>query len=147
MRILGLDVGSKRIGAALSDEMGWTAQGKTVLVRKGISEDIRAISQLASEHRAEEIVVGLPLNMNGSIGRGGKEVLALIEKLKSRIDLPIKVWDERLTTVAAEKTLIEANLSRKRRRKVIDKLAAVLILQGYLDHQKGGGTDKNEDEE
>jgi len=133
MRILGLDVGSKRIGIALSDEMGWTAQGEKVLIRKNISADIREISKLVYQHKVEEIVVGLPLNMNGSKGRGAEEILSFTEKLKNRIKLPVQVWDERLSTVAAQKVLLEADLSRKKRKKVVDKLAAVLILQGYLD--------------
>lgn len=138
MRILGLDVGSKRIGIALSDEMGWTAQGKGALIRKGMSKDIEEISQLVAQYGVEEIVVGLPLNMNGSLGVGAREVLSFIEKIKGPIGLPIKTWDERLSTVAVERTLLEGDVSRKKRKNVIDKLAAVFILQGYLDSEKKG---------
>ena len=133
MRILGLDIGSKRIGIAVSDEMGWTAQGKGTLIRKNMREDIKEISNMVSQYEVSEIVVGLPLNMDGSRGNSAQMVMAFVEKMEKKIEVPVSAWDERLSTVAAEKILLEADLSRKKRKKVIDKMAAVLILQGFLD--------------
>jgi putative Holliday junction resolvase len=133
MRILGLDIGDKTIGVAVSDEMGWTAQGLKTLLRKGNNEEIFKIKELIDEYEAKEILVGLPKNMDGSIGPQGRKVIAFVERLKANIPLPVLLWDERLSTVSAEKTLLEADLSRKKRKALRDKLAAQFILQGYLD--------------
>ena len=135
MKILGLDVGSKTIGVAVSDELGIIAQGVTTLKRKGLNHDITQLLKVIEEQRAEKVVVGLPKNMNGSLGPSAKMVLSLIEELRKSIDLPIITWDERLSSVAAERALLEADMSRKKRKRVIDKVAALLILQGYLDSQ------------
>ncbi len=132
MRIMGLDVGEKRIGVAVSDSLGYIAQGISVVKR----EDIEELKKIVSDYDIEKIVVGLPKNMDGSIGEQAKKVLTFIEDLKKEIDLPILTWDERLTTKEAEGVLLKADLSRAKRKKVIDKLAAVLILQGYLDSQR-----------
>lgn len=133
MRVLGLDVGNKTIGVAISDELGWTAQALEVIQRKGLSQDMKRIKEILSEYQVNEIVVGLPKNMNGKEGEQAKRVREFLEKLKARVKLPIRTWDERLTTVAAERTLLEGDLSRAKRKKIIDKVAAQVILQGYLD--------------
>ncbi|MGB6065789.1 MAG: Holliday junction resolvase RuvX [Desulfomonilaceae bacterium] len=139
MRILGLDVGSKRIGIALSDELGFTAQGLETLVCRTLEEDVDRIVELSTEYGVQEIVVGMPYNMNGSEGPQVHKVRAFMEAIRRRVNVPLREWDERLSTVAAERTLLEADMSRAKRRKVIDKLAAVIILQGYLDSQYSGG--------
>lgn len=135
MRIIGLDWGEKRIGVAVSDPMGWTAQGLEVINSKGSTKaDMNIIKEFAQKYNAELVVIGLPRNMDGSPGPQAEKIKALAKMLASKIALPVELWDERLTTVAAEKLLIEADLSRTKRRRVVDKMAAVLILQGYLDY-------------
>lgn len=136
MKILGLDVGSKTIGVAVSDELGIIAQGVTTLKRKGLNYDITQLIKVIKEQRAGKVVVGLPKNMNGSLGPSAKMVFTLLDELEKSVDIPVITWDERLSTIAAEKTLLEADMSRKKRKKVIDKVAALIILQGYLDNQK-----------
>lgn len=138
MRILALDVGEKRIGVALSDELLITAQGLETIRRSSMEEDLRIIRGLIETNRVTEMVVGLPLNMNGTYSEKTREVAAFTEKLKETVSIPVKSWDERLTTVQAEKALLAADISRAKRRLVRDKLAAQLILQSYLDtHKKG----------
>jgi putative Holliday junction resolvase len=132
MRIMGLDVGSKTIGVAISDELGVTAQGLKTIKRKAMEDDLRELDAIISQFKIEKIVVGLPKNMDGSLGKQAEFVLGWIEDLKNKIQLPVETWDERLSTVEATKTLLKADLSRKKRKEVIDKVAAVLILQGYL---------------
>ncbi len=134
MRIMGLDIGSHTIGIAISDELGMTAQGLKTIKRKSMEEDFTEIKTIIFKFEIEKIVVGLPKNMDGTLGKGAEAVFQWIEALKRRIDLPVVTWDERLTTVEATKILLEADLSRRKRKTVIDKVAAVLILQGYLDH-------------
>ena len=133
MRVLGLDVGSKRIGIAISDELGWTAQGIKTLHRRESKSDLREIRDIADQYGVEEIVVGLPRNMNGSLGPQAQMVLGFIRDLRGVFDIPILTWDERLSTVEATKILIKGDLSRKKRKQKVDSLAAVLILQSYLD--------------
>lgn len=133
MRILALDVGEKNIGLAISDQLGWTAQALRSLQQESMPKTIRAIKDIVQENQVSEIVVGMPLNMNGSLGKKAKEVADFLEDLKKEVELPIKVWDERLSSVQAEKVLLKADLSRKKRKKKIDQLAAQLILQSYLD--------------
>ncbi|MEQ8201656.1 MAG: Holliday junction resolvase RuvX [Syntrophomonadaceae bacterium] len=135
MRIMGLDVGEKRIGIALSDQLGWTAQGHSVLVRRNLQQDLKYLADLCAANEVATIVIGFPRNMNGTIGPKGQEMLEFGSLLQEHLGLPVEYWDERLTTVAAERVLLEANLSRRKRKQVIDKLAAVNILQGYLDRQ------------
>lgn len=132
MRIMCLDVGSKTIGVAISDELGITAQGLKTIKRKAMEDDLRELDAIISQFQIEKIVVGLPKNMDGSLGKQAEFVLGWIEDFKNKIQLPVETWDERLSTVEATKTLLKADLSRKKRKGVIDKLAAVLILQGYL---------------
>jgi putative Holliday junction resolvase len=133
MRILALDIGEKNIGLAISDELGWTAQGLPNLQRKTLDEDILALARIVEENKVGEIVAGMPINMDGSFSRQAKEVTHFLEDLKKKITLPLKVWDERLSSLQAEKIMLEADLSRKKRKKKIDMLAAQLILQSYLD--------------
>lgn len=132
MRIMGLDVGSTTIGVAVSDELGITAQGLKTIKRKKKEDDLRELQTIISQFDVKRIVVGLPKNMDGSLGRQAEFVLNWIDELKKMIPLPVEIWDERLSTVEASRTLITADLTRKKRKGVIDKLAAVLILQGYL---------------
>jgi putative Holliday junction resolvase len=135
MRIMGLDIGEKRIGIAISDPMGWTAQGHTVLNRKNLKQDLKIIAQICEEYEVTRIVLGLPLNMDGSIGVKVVEVKEFGKRLAGFTGLVIDYWDERLTTKSAERVLIAADVSRKKRKKVIDKMAAVNILQTYLNNR------------
>lgn len=134
-RVIGLDVGSKRIGIAISDPFGWTAQPVMTLHRTELSDDLAKINELIIKENAKSLVLGLPKNMDGSVGFQGEEVRTFSEELKAVIDpqISISFWDERLSSVAAERILIEGNVSRKKRKGVIDKMAAVVILQTYLD--------------
>lgn len=134
MRILGLDLGDKKIGLALSDPMGWTAQGLGVITSSGsIDADIARIKEYIDQYEVDKVIVGLPLNMDGSIGPRAEKAKDFAARMKKRLNIPVEMTDERLTTVAAGKLLIKADLSRAKRKKVIDKMAAVLILQNYLD--------------
>jgi putative Holliday junction resolvase len=136
MRIMGIDYGEKRIGVAVSDPMGWTAQGLEVITKVNSREDaVKSVLELAEEYETELIVVGLPINMNGSHGPGAEKARKFASRLAEVSQIPVELWDERLTTMEAEKVLISANMRRSKRRKVIDKVAAVLILQGYLDRR------------
>ncbi|NPV52837.1 MAG: Holliday junction resolvase RuvX [Firmicutes bacterium] len=134
MRMLGLDVGSKTIGVALSDPMGITAQAFTVIRRATPEKDFDAIRNIVRAYDVGRIVVGLPLNMNGSVGPAAQAVEEFCRALRGKVEIPVVTWDERLSTVMAERAMLEADVSRKKRRRVIDKAAAALILQGYLDH-------------
>lgn len=130
---MGLDIGDKTIGVACSDLMGITAQGITTIRRESKKKDLDELKKIISEQNVYKIVSGLPKNMNGDIGPQGEKVIKFCDILKEELGLEIEFWDERLTTVAAHRTLIEADVSRKKRKQVVDKLAAVIILQGYLD--------------
>lgn len=135
MRIMGLDVGSKTIGVAISDALGWTAQGIETIP---IDEDtgnfgIERIKELVTNYNVTQFVVGYPKNMNNTVGPRGEASERYKTLLEETFQLPVILWDERLTTMAAERMLIDADVSRKKRKKVIDKMAAVMILQGYLD--------------
>lgn len=136
MRILCLDVGEKNIGVAVSDPLGLTAQGLEVIKRQSLSKDLQKIRQLLKDYNVEEIVLGLPRNMNGTIGEKAREILRFKEKLDEVAGIAVTLWDERLTTVAAQRALLEADVSRKGRKKVIDKLAAVFILESYLRYRQ-----------
>ncbi|NPC93475.1 Holliday junction resolvase RuvX [Bacillus sp. WMMC1349] len=135
MRILGLDLGSKTLGVAMSDEMGWTAQGiETVKIDEASGDyGLNRLTQLTEDYTIDKIVLGFPKNMNGSIGPRGEASQKFAELLENTFHIPVVLWDERLSTMAAEKMLISADVSRQKRKKVIDKMAAVMILQGYLD--------------
>ena len=134
MRIMSLDVGSRTIGIACSDALLMTAQGIETIRRTSLEKDFNRLQELISEYEVHELVVGLPKNMNGTQGERCDIVRAFAEEIKKVVpDVKIIFWDERLSTVAAAKSLIAADVSRAKRRKVIDKMAAVFILQGYLD--------------
>ena len=135
MRILGLDVGSKTIGVAISDEFGWTAQGlETIPIDEEKNQfGLVRLGEIIREYSVEKVVVGLPKNMNGTIGPRGEMSQQFAKLIEENFHLPVVLWDERLTTLAAERVLLEADMSRKKRKKVIDKMAATMILQGYLD--------------
>ena len=135
-RILGLDVGRKRIGLAISDGLGLTAQPLSLLKRKDISRDLAELKKIIAARDIKKIVVGLPLNMNGSVGEMAIEILDFVELLKDNLILPVITWDERFTSLQAKTLLLEANVSRRKRKEVIDKLSAQLILQGYLDNKR-----------
>lgn len=142
MRIMGLDYGSVTVGVAISDEMLLTAQGKEVIRREKenkLRRTLARIAQLAEEYEVEEIVLGFPKHMNNTVGERAEKSKEFAEMIKRRTGLPVVLWDERLTTAAAHQSLIEGNMRREKRREVVDEIAAVLILQGYLDylyHQK-----------
>ena len=138
MRILGLDVGTKRIGVAMSDELLLTAQGSETIERRSPDADIGRIAALVRDNGVSEVVVGFPLNMNGSEGPKTKEVAVFVGELSKAVAVPIKTWDERLTTVQVERVMLEADISRAKRKKNADKLAAQVILQSYLDSRKRG---------
>ena len=136
MRILGLDYGSKTVGVAVSDPLGLTAQSVETIWRKQenkLRQTLARIEELAAEYQAEKIVLGLPKNMNNTIGERAEKTLEFREMLERRTGLPVVMWDERLTTVEAERTLMEASVRRENRKHYLDQLAAVFILQGYLD--------------
>lgn len=133
MRMMGLDVGDKRIGIALSDPMGWIAQGHSVLHRTTLERDLKHLKDLCVELEIEKLVVGYPRNMNGTVGPRALQTEEFGSKLQDYVNLPLEYWDERMTTMAAERVLLEADVSRRKRRQVIDKIAAVTILQNYLD--------------
>lgn len=141
MKILGLDVGSKTIGVAVSDPLGWTAQAVTTIKwdETEIESADHALKEIIREHNIKKAVIGYPKNMNGTIGERGKATERFANHFKRVHELPVELWDERLTTVAADRVLLEADMSRKRRKKVIDQLAASMILQTYLDMQHKGG--------
>ena len=133
MRIMALDVGSRTVGIACSDALLMTAQGIETIRRTSLENDFNRLRELISEYEVHELVVGMPKNMNGTKGERAEKTEEFVEKMKAVIDLPVTFWDERLSTVMAERQLIAADVSRKKRKGVIDKMAAVVILQGYLD--------------
>ena len=133
MRIMALDVGSKRIGVALSDPLKITAQGLQTFQRTTLEEDIKGLWKLIDEYEVSQLVVGLPKNMDGTIGFKAEEVQQFVADLTAERKIEVIWIDERLTTVSAERVLLEADVSRAKRKKVIDKMAAVVILQSYLD--------------
>ncbi len=139
MRILGLDFGSKTVGVAISDPLLITAQGIEIIRRKDenkLRQTLARIEELILEYEVSEIVLGLPKNMNNSLGERAEKTLEFKEKLERRTGLPVTMWDERLTTSAAEKAMIEAGIRRENRKDYVDMIAAVLILQGYMEWKK-----------
>ncbi|OJT27411.1 Holliday junction DNA helicase RuvA [Archangium sp. Cb G35] len=133
MRTLGLDYGTKTIGVAASDALGLTAQTVTTIRRTSLKADLAALKELVQEYEVERFVVGLPLNMDGTEGPRAEATRKFVDALTQALGLPVELWDERLSTVAAQRTLLEADLSRAKRREVIDQMAAQFILQGWLD--------------
>lgn len=142
MRIMGLDYGSKTIGVAISDPLGLTAQGVEIIRREEenkLRKSLRRIEELVKQYEVEELVLGFPKNMNNTIGER-VEIAAAKETLERRLGLPVVMWDERLTTVEANRTLMESGVRRENRGKYVDMIAAVFILQGYLDAKANPGT-------
>ena len=138
-RIIGLDLGDKTIGVALSDPLLLTAQGLKTIKRIGLKKDFAQIRQIIEEYDVGEVVIGIPKNMNNTIGPQGEKVLKFIEKFQKEFKIKVNLEDERLTTVVAERILIEGDVRRNKRKKIIDKVAATFILQSYLDRRKKGG--------
>ncbi|MCU6696155.1 Holliday junction resolvase RuvX [Laedolimicola ammoniilytica] len=139
MRILGLDFGSKTVGVAVSDPLGITAQPVEIVRRKSenkLRQTLARIEELAKEYQAESFVLGLPKNMNNTLGERAEKSLAFKEMLEKRTGLPVVMWDERLTTVAANRAMMEGGVRRENRGEFVDSMAAALILQGYLDSLK-----------
>jgi putative Holliday junction resolvase len=133
VRMMALDIGTKRVGVAMSDEMGWTAQPLEVVPRRPEAGFVRRVKELIDQHQVRRLILGLPVRLDGTVGPEAQAVLQLAERLKTDIDVPIETWDERLTTTEAEDVLLEADVSRKKRKQVIDKIAAALILKSYLE--------------
>jgi putative Holliday junction resolvase len=138
MRIMGIDYGSKRIGIAMSDELFLTAQGFDTILNRTSAESIEAIKRLVMENAVKEVVVGLPISMNGTHSQKTKEVAEFTEELSRALSVPVRNIDERLTTVQAERALLDGDMSRGKRRQLRDKIAAQFILQSYLDSQRKG---------
>ncbi len=136
MRYLALDVGDARIGVALSDETATIATGLPTLERVGPRKDLKAITRLVRESGAGEVVVGLPRRLDGELGAQAQKVLAFMEALRGSVTVPVVAWDERFTTALAQQALIEADVKRSERKGAVDKVAAILILQNYLDYRK-----------
>ncbi|EOC99949.1 Holliday junction resolvase RuvX [Caldisalinibacter kiritimatiensis] len=135
-RVLGLDVGDKTIGVAVSDPLGLTAQGITTIRRTNIENDFNSLKDIINKYEIKLAVIGLPKNMNNTIGPQGEKVLEFVEYFKEKFDIEVILEDERLTTAYAERILINGDMSRKKRKKVIDKVAATYILQSYLDRTR-----------
>jgi putative Holliday junction resolvase len=145
MRAMGLDVGTKTVGIAVSDELGITAQPVTTIRRTNLRADLDALEELVREHGVDRLVVGLPLNLDGTEGPSASVARKLGDAAGERTHLPVLYWDERLTTRAAQRALVEADVSRAKRKKVIDQVAAALILQGWLDAQSHARGDDGSD--
>jgi len=132
MRILALDVGTKTIGVAVSDELRIAAHGVTTIKRTELKRDLDAIGRLINHYNPSEVLIGVPYNSDGTVSKRGEGILEFAEKIKEKFSLPLAFWDESFSTVSAENILLEADLSRKKRKRVIDKMAAVIILQDFL---------------
>ena len=132
LRILAIDHGSKRIGFALSDELGWTAQPLETFHRRNPDADIRHIQDLVREHEVGQVLVGMPFRLDGEIGPAAKVVEAFVQALEPALSVPVIIWDERMTTCAAEDLLIAANVGRRKRKGIVDRIAAAILLQSYL---------------
>jgi putative Holliday junction resolvase len=143
MRTMGLDVGTKTVGVAVSDELGLTAQALVTVRRQNLRADLAELERIAGEHEVARCVVGLPVNMDGTEGPRAEATRAFGAALHKHLGLPVEYWDERLSTVAAERVLLEANLSRQKRRQVVDKVAAAIILQGWLDAGRGSSVEED----
>ena len=146
MRLMGLDYGSKTVGVAVSDPLGRTAQGVETVWRKQenkLRQTMARIEELISEYQVERIVLGYPKNMNNTVGERAVKSLEFKEKLEKRTGLPVVMWDERLTTAEAERTLMENGVRRENRKQFLDQMAAVLILQGYLDRMNMNKDENN----
>lgn len=133
---MGLDIGSKTIGVAVSDELGLIAHARETLHRQSIEKDLETIADLVRRLEVARIVVGLPVNMTGTLGVEAKKILQLVDDMRRVLSVSVTTWDERLTTVQARRVLLEAGLSRRKRKRVIDRTAATLILQSFLDAER-----------
>jgi len=133
---MGLDFGTKRIGVAMSDELLLTAQGLDTIQRKDLKSDLALIKEIADSNGASEIIVGLPLNMNGTYSEKTREAVSFVDELTKTVSVPVKTQDERLTSMQADRAMLEGDMSRAKRRKLSDRLAAQIILQSYLDSRK-----------
>jgi putative Holliday junction resolvase len=139
VRVLGLDVGSKTIGVAASDELGLLAHARVTLARQGTRADVETVAAEVAREEAVRVVVGLPLTLEGEVGPRAKRVLVFVEALRARLAVPVETWDERFSTAAVERALIESGVRRARRKEVIDQEAAAFILQGWLDAHREPG--------
>lgn len=144
MRLLGLDVGDKRVGIALSDETATLATGLDTLERVGPKKDLKAIAALVREHEVSDVVVGLPRKLDGTLGEQAQKVLQFMDELRDVVKVPVVSWDERFTSSMATQALIEGGVSRRARKGVVDKVAATLILQSYLDYLKVADSEARE---
>jgi len=135
MRYLGIDFGTKRLGLSTSDEMGIIAGKYGTIQRKGTKTDLNRLKSIIDQEGIQKVVVGYPKNMDGSSGDTARKVEDFVSKLREHIDIPVDTWDERLSSISAEKVLIMGDVRRNKRKKVIDQLSAVIILQNYLDYQ------------
>jgi len=144
MRVLGIDYGHRRLGIAISDDGQILASPLSVYSRRNLDVDLAFLLDVVKDNEVGQVVVGLPRNMDGSIGKMAKEVLSFAGKLRDKLSIPISTFDERMTSVEAERVLVETNLSRRRRKGLRDSIAAVLILQGYLDCSRSR-TEKDQD--
>jgi len=133
LRVLGLDVGERRVGLAISDPMGWNAHSHSVMPRSNEAKELAYLQKICEEMEVDQLVSGLPKNMDGTIGPKALEVQAYAENMAEKLGLPLDFMDERLTTVSAQRVLIQADLSRQKRKQVVDKVAAAYILQAWLD--------------
>lgn len=141
---MALDVGDKYVGVAVSDPLGITAQAVKTFERTSKKNDIEELNSLMEKYSPEKLVIGLPKNMNGTVGPQAEKVLEFGNFIENHIEIEIVYWDERLTTVSADRAMLEGDLSRRKRKQIVDKIAAVFILQGYLDYEDNRkGADKN----
>ena len=145
-RILAIDHGSKRIGFALSDELGWTAQPLETFHRRNPEADIRHIQDLVREHEVGRVLVGMPLQLDGGMGPAAKVVEAFVQALEPALSVPVVIWDERMTTCAAEDLLIAADVGRRKRKGIVDRIAAAILLQSYLKSLEEPATAASGDE-
>ena len=137
MRILGIDYGDSRIGVAISDPFGWTAQGiQTIDAKKGMEYVISTLEEYIESYKAEKIIVGFPKNMNGTVGPRGEKTNQFVKKIEDKFGIPVVKWDERLTTVSAQRVMIETNVKKNKKKGIVDTISATYILQGYLDSIK-----------
>ena len=137
-KILGLDVGDSKIGVAVSDPLGWTAQGLTTIYRESVHNDLGLLRKLIYDNHVKEVVVGLPVKKNGEPDAQTRKILRFAQLLRKTFHLPVKTWDERFSTIAASKILEQGIVRKKKKAAVIDKVAAIIILQGYLDNRNNG---------
>ncbi len=139
-RVMALDWGEVRIGVALSDPLRLTSRALTTITHRDADSDLRAIRRLIEEHEVMEVVIGHPVHMDGGRGRVARAAEQFAERLKAKVEVPVRLWDERLTTQEAARTLIEMNVRRRERGRAIDRFAAALILQGFLEFERQQGT-------